>query len=106
MHFLCKFQVMNEMDREELLSRARKAGLSILPTITGANVLHLRDFEYNIANRYSYLNQLYSVDFFMETRQKGLQSNSASILSLFSLHNAPRAQYSKLITTRRATVLS
>ena len=32
-----------------------------------------------------------------ETRQKGLQSNSAPMLSLFSLYNAPRAQKSKLV---------
>ena len=41
------------------------------------------------------------------TRQKGLQSNSAPILSLFSLYNAPRAQFIKVvIRNQEATVLS
>ena len=43
-----------------------------------------------------------------KTRQKGLQSNSAPILSLFSLYNALSAQWSYLVTPRKeeATVLS
>ncbi len=36
-----------------------------------------------------------------KTRQKGLQSNSAPILSLFSLYNAPWAQQSYLVTPRK-----